>query len=206
MNNNTISKATLGRLPAYLKYLKDLDINGNELITASKIAEGLKLGEVQVRKDLGAFSGIGKPKLGYNTYELIKQLESYLTVDEDSSSILIGIGKLGRALLDYDGYKTFGIDIVAAFDIDEEKIKLNDKYYHISELSNFLQERPIEIATLTVPKEVAQEITDILVKNGIKVIWNFAPIKLKVPDNVYLEQENLALSLAHLIYNCSGKI
>ena len=119
---------------------------------------------------------------------------------------MIGIGKLGRALLDYDGYKTFGIDIVAAFDIDEEKIKLSDKYYHINELSNFLQNNPIKIATLTVPKETAQEITDILVKNGIKAIWNFAPIKLKVPENVYLEQENLALSLAHLIYNCSGKI
>ena len=114
----SITKATLGRLPIYLRYLKSIkSISQN--ISATQLAKDLNLGEVQVRKDLASVSGKGRPKIGYRTEELICQLESCLGQKDTCQVILVGAGKLGLALLDCEGFKDYGIEIVAAFDIDE---------------------------------------------------------------------------------------
>ena len=120
MDRGYLSKATLGRLPEYLKLLKTLDPEDNIYISATAIARALSLGEVQVRKDLSAVSGAGKPKVGYETADLIIQLEEALGRYELTPAVLVGAGKLGKALLDYDGFRDFGVDIAAAFDQNTE--------------------------------------------------------------------------------------
>ncbi len=194
-------KATLGRLPAYLKYLKALDptVYGN--ISATIIAKDLGLGEVQVRKDLNAVSGAGRPKLGYKTAALIKRLEDVLGQNKVSEAIIIGAGKLGNALLEYNGFANYGLEISAAFDIDEGKIgntEFGKPIYSLDKLEEYCNQRFIKIAVITVPAKAAQQICDRLTKCGITAIWNFAPCQLSVPEGILLQQENLALSLAHL--------
>ena len=127
MPNSSVTKATLGRVPQYLKFLKELPNEGFEYISATYIARELELGEVQVRKDLNAISGAGKPKLGYVTEELIQKLEDCLGCNRMTSAVLVGAGKLGKALLDYSGFEKFGVKIIAAFDSNETVLSLSGK-------------------------------------------------------------------------------
>ena len=116
MEKSLISKATLGRIPGYLSMLRELPPEQHPYISATAIAKALSLGEVQVRKDLASVSGAGKPKLGYVTGELIEKLESCLGYNHLTSAVLVGAGKLGRALLQYDEFQKYGVKITAAFD------------------------------------------------------------------------------------------
>ena len=194
-------RATLGRLPIYLKYLKTLDVSVNENISSTSIAKALGLGEVQVRKDLSAVSGAGRPKLGYITVKLIKQLESVLGQNSISKAVIIGAGKLGNALLEYNGFSDYGLVIPAAFDIDESKcgtISQDKAVLPLDTLEDYCRREGIKIGIITVPNSAAQSICDRLVNCGVNAIWNFAPCQLEVPEGVTLQQENLALSLAHL--------
>ena len=115
LKRSEVPRATLGRIPSYLKYLKSLP-QDVRTISATSLAKGLGLGEVQVRKDLSAVSGAGRPKIGYYTAELIASLEVFLGCGDQSGAIIIGAGKLGRALLDYQGFSEYGLEILAAFD------------------------------------------------------------------------------------------
>ncbi len=194
-------RATLGRLPTYLKYLKSLDISVYPNISATNIAKALGLGEVQVRKDLNAVSGAGRPKLGYITVELIRRLETVLGQNSVSKAVIIGAGRLGKALLEYNGFSDYGLIISAAFDIDESKagnVAHGKEIFPLDALDDYCTREGVKIGIITVPVTAAQPICDRLIKSGITAIWNFAPCQLEVPDNVTLQQENLALSLAHL--------
>lgn len=200
MKQIEISRATMGRIPTYLKYLKDKALH-TENISATTLAKELGLGEVQVRKDLGAVSGAGRPKTGYNVSELIAVLEKFLAHDENSNVVIVGAGKLGRALLDYGGFRDYGLDIMAAFDkaVDTpEKSNLGKPVYSMDMLDGFCKENNIRIGVIAVPAQSAQEVCDRFVKNGIKAIWCFAPCTLDVPDNIPVQYENMALSLAYL--------
>ena len=201
MNGFLIPKATLGRLPTYLQYLKSLPKDEHATISATAIAKGLALGDVQVRKDLAAVSGAGKPKIGYEREALICDLERHLGYDKLTSAVLVGAGKLGRALLDYDGFEEFGVRIIAAFDCNEQALQLgkNSKsILPIRDIGNFCTSNGVKLGIITVGQGSAQDVCDKLVESGITAIWNFAPCALKVPSGVLLKQENLALSLAHL--------
>ena len=201
MDKYSVPKATLGRLPLYLQYLKNLPANSNKNISATTIAKYLKLGEVQVRKDLAAVSDAGKPKIGYATNELIEQIENCLGYNNLTSAVLVGAGKLGCALLEYDGFEEFGVKILAAFDCNEKVIRLNQNskdILPINDLENFCKRENIQIGIITVGRSSAQEVCEQMIKCGIKAIWNFAPCKLNVPEHILLKQENLALSLAYL--------
>lgn len=194
-------KSTLGRLPTYLDFLTGLDISEYENISATVIAKSLGLGEVQVRKDLNAVSGAGRPKLGYRTDELIKRLTEVLGRNSIKKAVLIGAGKLGNALLEYNGFAEYGLQISAAFDIDEGKSGVTESgktVYPLGSLTEYCRKEQIKIGIVTVPASFAQEICDILVECGIEAIWNFAPCQISVPEGILLQQENLALSLAHL--------
>ena len=122
-----ISKATLGRIPRYLNYLKELPIDRVPFISATTISKELNLGEVQVRKDLAKISGAGRPRLGYETTVLIEQLEDCLGYNKSTFAVLVGAGRLGRALLQYDGFEHFGVKITAAFDCNDKVINLDSK-------------------------------------------------------------------------------
>ena len=201
MERSNVTKATLGRLPQYLQFLNGLPPGQYDHISATTIAKMLSLGEVQVRKDLAAVSGLGKPKVGYRTSELIKDLEDALGCKKLTPAILVGAGKLGRALLDYNGFEEYGVQITAAFDCNEQVLQMNKtlkEILPISSLKKYCTENGIRIGIITVGSGSAQDVCDQMLEAGITAIWNFAPCQLKVPDNVLVKQENLALSLAHL--------
>ena len=200
MDKCTISKATLGRLPSYLEFLRNLPPDKVPYISATAIAKHLGLGEVQVRKDLAAVSGAGKPKLGYVTAELVEKLEECLGCNQLTSAVLVGAGKLGRALLQYDEFEKYGVKISAAFDSNERAISLGSKteILPMNQFEYFCKTQNIKLGIITVGEGSAQAVCDQMVKSGITAIWNFAPCKLNVPASILLQNENLALSLAHL--------
>ena len=199
MEKNSVSKATLGRLPYYLQHLRTVFKNNDEYISSTSIARSLSLGEVQVRKDLNAVSGAGKPKVGYEVKELIKSIETTLGYDNHTNAVLVGAGQLGKALLNYEGFEEFGVRIMAGFDIKAKKQTSNQKQIlPMEEFSKFCKENNIKIGIISANKESSQQICDLMIENGISAIWNFSPVKLNVPEGILLQQENLALSLAHL--------
>ena len=200
MDKCTISKATLGRLPSYLEFLRNLQPDKFPYISATAIAKHLGLGEVQVRKDLAAVSGAGKPKLGYVTAELVEKLENCLGCNRLTSAVLVGAGRLGRALLQYDEFEKYGVKISAAFDSNERVISLGSKteILPMNQFEYFCKTKNIKLGIITVGEGSAQAVCDQMVKSGITAIWNFAPCKLNVPAGILLQNENLALSLAHL--------
>lgn len=201
MVNRSISKQTLLRLPLYLNYLKQFGENQPEHISATTISEALRLNHVVVRKDLASVSTAGKPKIGYKTADLIAELEAFLGYNDVDDAIIVGAGKLGKALLTYKEFRDCGMNIVAAFDIDEE---LYDDDYGgkrilpMDKLMDLCERMRVRIGIITVPAENAQAICNLLIESGILAIWNFAPVHLEVPDGVLVHNENLAASLALL--------
>ena len=200
MTGCSIPKATLGRIPLYIQYLRELPEDSGTTISAPKIAKALFLGEVQVRKDLALISGRGKPKIGYERAKLMQDLESHLGYEGLTNAVLVGAGRLGKALLDYDGFEDFGIRILAGFDCNEKTFYTgrNRSVLSIKDIEKFCTEHNVKIGIITVGQGSAQEVCDKLVACGIKAIWNFAPCTLDAPSNVLIKQEKLALSLAHL--------
>lgn len=197
MSKSTVPKATLGRLPYYLQYLKNLPKDKSECISATTIAKELSLGEVQVRKDLNLVSGAGKPKVGYVTSDLIQTIEKYLGFSQMTKAVIVGAGKLGQALLEYDGFENYGVKIEAAFDIRDVHTK-SKHVFKMDYFKEYCSKENIHIGIITVCESAAQSVCDKMVDSGITAIWNFAPCKLSVPDGILVMQENLALSLAHL--------
>ena len=195
-----ISKATLGRIPIYLAYLRKLSPEKEPYISATAISKALGLGEVQVRKDLALVSGTGRPRLGYETEMLIEQLENCLGYKQLTSAVLVGAGRLGRALLQYGGFEPFGVKITAAFDCNAHIIgdDSKNKVLPMECFDAYCKEHGIRLGIITVGEGSAQAVCDRMIESGIKAIWNFAPCKLQVPKGVLLQNENLALSLAHL--------
>ena len=196
-----ISRATLKRLPTHLSYLKALPADATANISATALAAGLHMGEVQVRKDLALVSDGGRPKIGYNREHLIADIENFLGYGNSNDAVLIGAGKLGRALLGYGGFAEYGLNIVAAFDANDTLIGTTNggkPIMHLSRLGEVCQRYKIKIGIITVPAEYAQGVCDLLIENGILAIWNFAPKHLNVPDGILVQNENMAASLALL--------
>lgn len=200
MEKTSVSKATFGRLPEYLRMLREISPETVPYISATTIAKKLNLGEVQVRKDLASVSGAGKPKLGYETVELIEKIEQCLGCDKLTPAVLIGAGKLGRALLHFSEFEKYGVKIIAAFDQNEETINFGGKteILPMARFDQFCKDKQIRLGIITVGEGSAQEVCNQMVKAGITAIWNFAPCRLNAPSGVVLQNENLALSLAHL--------
>ncbi len=196
------SKATISRLPKYLRYLKQIIDNGEENVSSAKMAEALCLNPIQVRKDLALISPVsGKPKLGFAARELVAALEDFLGCNNVKDALLIGVGGLGSTLLSYGGFKNYGLNIVAAFDIKEELInkKINGiPVFSVNKLNDIVERLNIRMGIITVPSDAAQEIADRMVESGILAIWSFAPTHLKIPDNIAVKYEDLAASLAVL--------
>lgn len=195
-----ISKSVLKRLPGYHAYLKSLQNSDSPYISATAIANALDMGEVQVRKDLAMVSDGGRPKVGYVRERLIEDIEQFLGYDNTTDAILVGAGRLGQALLGYNGFDEYGLNILAAFDIrPETKRKDSGKpILPLDQMVPFCQEHKILMGIITVPTEFAQEACDRMIQAGIKAIWTFAPKHLEVPDHVMVHNENMANSLAIL--------
>lgn len=200
MDKTGISKATLGRLPHYLQLLRELSDDNVPSISATVIAKKLSLGEVQVRKDLSAVSGAGKPRIGYKTIDLIKSIEAYLGQGDMTNAVLVGAGKLGKALLEFDDFEDYGVKIIAAFDCNETAIRYNRsiEILPMNDFDSFCKKNNVKIGIITVGAGSAQDVCNRMIESGIMAIWNFAPCNLEVPDGILIKQERLALSLAYL--------
>ncbi len=197
-----LTKATLSRLPLYIEYLSSLP-SECEYISSSAIAKALELGEVQVRKDLNLLSGAGKPKIGYKKQSLLKRLNGYIEQNKLVNAVIFGAGKLGKALLDYRGFEKYGLKISVAFEKDDMLIGKSENGKEILDADTFEEyskSNSVTVGIIAVPFQVAQGVADRLVQQGVKTIWNFAPIRLKVPKGVIVQQEDMALSLAYLSY------
>ena len=204
-----VSKSVIRRLPIYLSYLKALPDDAPENISATTLATALCMGEVQVRKDLALVSDGGRPKVGYRRESLVADIEQFLGYDNTNDAVLIGAGKLGRALLGYSGFSEYGLNIVAAFDAHEAlsgTMESGKPILPMRELGHLCAQRKILIGIITVPAAQAQSVCDELIANGIMAIWNFAPTHLDVPEGILVQNENMARSLAVLSKHLSAQI
>lgn len=207
MERKEISKSVLKRLPGYLAYLKSIPTDASPYISATALANALGMGEVQVRKDLAMVSDGGRPKIGYPRETLIDDIEQFLGYDNTTDAVLIGAGKLGQALLGYGGFAAYGLNILAAFDIDPKIDAADGKpVYHISQLEGFCRTHKVLMGIITVPGQCAQQVCDQLIACGIKAIWTFAPTHLEVPSNILVQHENMATSLAVLSMHLQAQI
>lgn len=198
----SVPRQTVKRLPNYLTYLKGKAEEGVINISAPMVAKGLNLNEVQVRKDLASVSeNGGKPRTGYLLSELIMDIEKYLGYDNVKDAIVVGVGHLGNALMSFDGFKNHGLNVVAGFDTSDNLIGTEvhgKKIFSTDRIIELCTRLNIHLGIITVPDEHAQEVCDIMVNAGILAIWNFAQVHLKVPENIIVQNENLAASLAIL--------
>jgi redox-sensing transcriptional repressor len=195
----TVPEPTLRRLPRYYHYLLRVRGTGQEIISATQMAEDLGIHHTQVRKDLAATGSQGKPKVGHRVDDLLVSIESFLNWNTFSEAVLVGAGNLGSALLGYTDFQKAGIRIMAAFDSNPAKVGKPIHGIDVLPLSRFeevAREEHIAIGILTVPAERAQQIAELMVGSGIQAIWNFAPITLAVPEEIIVENVELYASLA----------
>lgn len=200
MERKEISKSVLKRLPGYLSYLKTLPEGTATYISATALANALGMGEVQVRKDLAMVSDGGRPKVGYLRERLMEDISQFLGYDNTTDAIMIGAGKLGKALMGYKGFQEYGLNIQAAFDINpaKESTEEGKPVYHMDKLESYCRTHKVLMAIITVPGDQAQSVCDQLIRCGIKAVWNFAPTHLDVPSHILVQNENMATSLAVL--------
>jgi len=185
----------------YLSYLKSRPADGPKNISATLIAEALRLNHVVVRKDLGMVSGSGKPKVGYVREDLIRELEAFLGYDNTEDAVLVGAGKLGKALLSYEGFRQYGLNIVAAFDTDPLTVNTEvggKKILPMEKLPSLCRRMGIRIGIITVPGSNAQAVCSLLIDSGVLAVWNFAGVHLDVPEGILVQNEDMAVSLAIL--------
>jgi len=203
-----IPEPTLRRLPKYIDLLTSLEKENIKNVSSSMIAEKLGLDSIQVRKDLNITGAIGKPKVGFELEELLASLKRTLNWDNITDAFLIGVGSLGSAIIGYKSFTSYGLNIVAAFDNDPSKTgtMVNGvEILPIEKLEDMIKRMHIHIGVLTVPAESAQHIAEIMIDAGLLAIWNFAPVCLKVPCDIIVENTDFFQSLGVLTYKLSKK-
>ncbi|MDR1029577.1 MAG: redox-sensing transcriptional repressor Rex [Treponema sp.] len=187
------------RLPSYLHIIRQAQRKGSYYISGTFIAKELNLEPIQVRKDLSITRIIGKPKKGYPVVPLINAIERFLGWDTIREAVLVGAGNLGTALLGYQELQRHGFRVVAAFDVNPEKIgsRIHEvPVFAVELMKSTILTLGVKTALLTVPSGSAQGITEILIKAGIEGIWNFTNVKLKVPDTVVVQKEDISSGYA----------
>ena len=195
----SVPEPTLRRLPNYYHYLCRARALGQRIISATQMAEELGIHHTQVRKDLAATGSQGKPKVGHKVVDLIASIEVFLNWDNFSNAFLVGAGSLGGALLGYPGFEKAGIRIVAAFDVDPIKVGRKIHGVMVFPLNRFEEmagRMNVIMGVITVPADRAQPVANLMVRCGVKAIWNFAPIALEVPAEIIVETVDLYASLA----------
>lgn len=204
MEQHEISKAVIRRLPRYYRYLGDLMDAGVERISSAELSAKMNVTASQIRQDLNNFGGFGQQGYGYNVKYLYNEIAKILGLDNVHNLVIIGAGKLGQAIANYSSFEKRGFIIKAMFDNNKDYFgrKVGDiEIMNVDELSDYLSNNNIDIAAITVPKEAVNPIADILVRCGIKAVWNFAPVDLELPRGIIVENVHLLDSLMQLSYN-----
>jgi redox-sensing transcriptional repressor len=197
----TIPVQTLRRIPYYHQILTELEQRGEQFVSSRYLAHFFQVDDTQVRKDVSVIGYHGKPKSGYSVSGLKLAIGDFLGINTENTAILVGAGKLGSALVEYPGLPEYGLKLVAVFDKDPAKAgKLIGAYsiLPMEGLPRVVKSFDVGIAIITVPKEAAQEVCDLVVSQNIKALWNFAPTQLNAPEDVVIRNENMAVGLALL--------
>ncbi len=184
----------LAQLTLYHSILIEYIENGTDTISSPQIAARLNIDDSQVRKDFKLLNNVGRCRVGYSVSELKDTIEDTLGFKRSKDAVIVGAGHLGLALAKYSAFNDYGLNILALFDNDPQKVDMtvnNKQIFHVSRLPNLMQRLGIEIAILTVPRFCAQKTADFLIDSNIKYIWNFTPVVLKVPADVKVWNENL---------------
>ncbi len=197
-----VPEPTVRRLPTYLNVIKNLQQSNEKHVSAPTLARMLRLDPTQVTKDLSYTGVMGKTRVGYVISELVDSLEDFLGFNRKHEAFLVGAGFLGSALIQYQGFRESGMRIVAAFDIDKAKVGQEISGVPVFDLEKFrdLADRlHISIGIITTPPAEAQNIADLMIGWGIKAIWNFAPVALKVPEHIILQDTHIYANLAVIL-------
>jgi len=202
MRYHKIPDETVRRLPIYLRGLMLSATQGREHISSKSLADFVGVNAWQIRKDFSYFGDFGTPGVGYNIESLAKQIKKILRLDVVRKAALVGVGDLGSALLAYPGFRTYGLDIVVAFDVDPKKIGRTVNGVEIENITRIatLQERGISLGIVAVPHAAGQFTVDKLVEAGVRGILNFAPCKIDAPRRVKVITLDIAMELARLPY------
>ena len=197
-----ISMAVIKRLPKYHRYLYELMRNDVNRISSKELGERIGFTASQIRQDLNCFGDFGQQGYGYNIKELYNQISKILGIDKTYNTVIVGAGNIGQAIANYRFDRT-GINLLGIFDSSPKLIDTmikNVKVQDIINLKEHLKQNQIDIGVICVPRSDAQKVCDEMVKNGVKGIWNFAPIDLVVPNEITVENVHLSESLMTLIY------
>jgi redox-sensing transcriptional repressor len=198
-----ISDKTVGRLSRYRRILYGLQAEGVASVYSHQLAELSGVSAAQVRRDMMAIEPSGSSRMGYDVQHVVDSISRLLDADKPEGVVLVGIGNLGRAIIDYFSGRRPNLSIVAAFDIDPTKVNRvihGCRCYLLSEISSYIREHDIRVGIIAVPAPGAQEVADILVNTGITGILNFAPTRLRIPPDVYIEDRDMTTSLEQVAY------
>ncbi|MCG9966480.1 redox-sensing transcriptional repressor Rex [Pelotomaculum terephthalicicum JT] len=208
MKTLRVPEATITRLSVYSRFLEYLDRRGIVTVSSREIAQGVGVGPAQVRKDLAYFGEFGTRGVGYNVKDLMRYTLKILGLDEPWPLVLVGAGNLGFALCTYKGFNERGFSIIGVFDNDPNKIgkKIVDlEVYHLDKMAEVIARHNVKVGIIAVPSQAAQEVTDLMVKNGLLAILNYAPVALNVPENIEMRNVDMATKLEILTCNLSKK-
>lgn len=207
-DSKKISSAVIRRLPRYYRYLGELIESGVERISSKELSDKMKVTASQIRQDLNNFGGFGQQGYGYNVKYLYDEIGKILGIDRKHNMIIIGAGNLGRAIVNYSDFEKRGFVVKGIFDNNpklEGQTVSNISIMMIDSLEDFIVDNDIEIAALTIPKQVAKQIARRVSDAGIKAIWNFAHTDLNLPDDVIVENVHLSESLMRLSYTIANR-
>lgn len=204
MEQKEISQAVISRLPRYFRYLGDLKDEGIERISSQELSELMQVTASQIRQDFNNFGGFGQQGYGYNVEYLYDEISKILGLNKTHHLIIIGAGNLGQALGNYMNFERRGFILKGLFDCNPALAGKKVRGIAVQPMENieaFVKENDIDIAVITIPKTSAVSVAEQLVSYGIKAIWNFAHVDLKVPEGIQVENVHLSDSLMKLSYN-----
>lgn len=197
----SISETVIRRMPVYHRYLKELIEDGVERVSSKELSGLTGFSASQIRQDLNNFGGFGQQGYGYNTKALKDQVDKILGIDKSYKSIVIGAGRLGQAIARYNGFRDSGFNVISLFDIKDDIEDISGiKVRNMKDLESYIRDEGVDVAIITVPREVCEEVADRVIDAGVKGIWNFAPYDLKGPEGIVVENIRLNDSLLTLSY------
>ncbi|HTY05195.1 MAG TPA: redox-sensing transcriptional repressor Rex [Gemmatimonadales bacterium] len=203
-----ISDSTVRRLSLYLRFLEQFQTQGRPTVSSEELARRGGATSAQVRKDLSFFGSFGKRGMGYEVPELVSRLREILGLQRVYRVVLVGAGKIGGALVHYEGFRRRGFEVSAIYDRDPKKIGSRSNglvVRDVKQLEADLKKEPTDIAIVVTPAEAAQDVADRLVRAGVKALLNFAPVQLKVPRDVEVKTVNMAQELEALSYSLANR-
>ena len=202
-----IPEPALRRLPWYLSYVKLLKSQGETIVSSTRIAQKIDVSASQIAKDLSYVDVSGKTRVGYDIDDLVNVLESFLGFTNKHTAVVFGVGSLGAALLSDSGLEQFGLKIIAGYDVNPVVVNhaIHDiPVFHSNEFIKRNKEMKAEIGVLTVPPGAAQEVSDYMIRGGVKAIWNFTPFRIRVPEGIVLQNTSLYAHLAVMFNRLNG--